>query len=159
MTYSSQDYNSVDAPFFLKDSKYSNINFSNKNNFQNLIDEVNFPLIIKEWFLQKCAINQETYFKEWTFFSLNFIIKRNKIYNENNINIIDLGFTYLGLGWIQVAFYDPKINKIVIRKDGGSNDYDRIENFNKLKTYDFNNNESSYFIISSYNFDDFLKII
>ena len=43
---------------------------------------------------------------------------------------------YYGMGWVIVVFYYIKTGKLYFRMDGGSNGYDRMENFNKLKDLD-----------------------
>lgn len=56
-----------------------------------------------------------------TLFSLKEIIDRSKNYP----NFIDVGLTNKGLGHINVYSFDLKSKKFFVRRDGGSNGYDR----------------------------------
>ena len=132
--YSTPNYKSVEQPFFVKDISNINniivdINLKDKLNTLDLSDE------IKEWFITNKTSSQEIYFNNWTIMSIDSIIKRSNITKKDNIYVTDIAFQYSGLGWIIVAFYDPKLNKINFRYDGGSNNYDRLDNYNKLKKY------------------------
>ena len=40
------------------------------------------------------------------------------------------------MGWVVVAFYYVPDKNIYFRMDGGSNGFDRLENFNRLKNID-----------------------
>ena len=37
------------------------------------------------------------------------------------------------MGWVKVIYYHKNFDKLFIRYDGGSNNYDRLENYNNLK--------------------------
>ena len=137
------NYDSTLAPFF---RPY--INEDEVDNNSTSIADINLELLeklndidlskdIQDFLINNNAIDRELYINNWTFFPINKIIERNKIYEEDSIkNIIDIAFIYMGMGHINVAFYDTKLKKILVRWDGGSNGYDRLENYNKIKLYD-----------------------
>ena len=145
--HSQKGYDSTMAPFFrpyeddnIDDIKSESIipetdftNIDSINNFSSLCDNN----CIQDFFINNKGIDREIYIKEWTFFSIEKILSLDKMYKESNINnIVDLGFIYHGMGWVVVAFYYLPEKKIFFRMDGGANGYDRIENFNRLKSID-----------------------
>ena len=92
---------------------------------------------IQDFFINHNGINREIYLGNWTFLSLQKISDLDRTYRESGISgLVDLGYIYHGLGWIVVAFYYCKTGDIYFRMDGGSNCYDRIANFNRLKSID-----------------------
>jgi hypothetical protein len=66
-----------------------------------------------------------------TFFKLDEIKRRSKSYT----NFIDVAIAYAGMGWVHVLGYHKDSNKYFVRMDGGSNGYDREDNYNKYKDY------------------------
>lgn len=145
--HSKKGYDSTLAPFFrqyidddntdiksdsiIPDTDYTSIDTINL--FINLCDNKD----IQDFFINNKAVDREIYIKEWTFFSIEKILSLNEMYKVSNINnIIDLGYIYYGMGWVIVAFYYITDKKIYARMDGGSNNYDRVENFNNLKKID-----------------------
>ena len=58
---------------------------------------------------------------------------------KDNINIIDIGLKYLGMGYIKVVAYNLTHNYYFYREDGGSSDIDRLYNYNKLLFKDTTN--------------------
>lgn len=101
------------------------------------------------------TINQEIYINDWTFFSIQNILKMNENYKKDNIHTIDFAYKYLGMGHVEVAFYNPKLESIYYRQDGGSNGYDRQINYNNLKKINSNN----FINDKGYTFDIFLHEI
>lgn len=141
---SQKGYDSTLAPFFrqYEDDNINEItnisiipetdlvNIDTINNFSNLCNNKK----IQDFFINNNGIDREIYIKDWTFFSLEKILSLDEMYKLSKINnIIDLGYIYHGMGWVVVAFYCISQEKIYFRMDGGSNNYDRIDNFNKLK--------------------------
>ena len=102
------------------------------------LNNIKVPKDIQDFLINNNAIDKELYIHNWTIFPINKIIERQyNILNKDSIkNIIDIAFTYMGMGHINVAFYNTQLKKILFRWDGGSNCYDRIDNYNKLKLYD-----------------------
>lgn len=144
---SQKGYDSTMAPFFrpyeddntddiksesiIPETEFTNID--SINNFSHLCDNKN----IQDFFINNKGIDREIYIKEWTFFSIEKILSLDEMYKLSNINnIVDLGYIYHGMGWVVVAFYYILDKKIYFRMDGGSNGWDRMENFNRLKNID-----------------------
>ena len=92
---------------------------------------------IQDFYINNNGIDREIYIKHWSLLSLEKILGLDSTYKESGIeNVIDLGYMYHGMGWVIVVFYYIKTGKLYFRMDGGSNGYDRMENFNKLKDLD-----------------------
>lgn len=139
--FSSKNYDSTIQPFFLPNvdndsNENQNISIIEDNNLLLNIEfkELNLEKAITDFYLDNKAHNKEMYIENWTFFSITKILELVKHYANHNINnIIDLGFMYHGMGHVKVVYYNKITEKIYFRMDGGSNDYDRMANFNELK--------------------------
>ena len=142
---SQSGYDSTIAPFFRghvdidrdnveSDSiipEYNIINIDLINRFTDICPDQ----IIQDFLINNKGIDREIYTGEWTILSMQKILDLDTTYRESEIkSIVDLGYVYHGLGWIIVAFYYRNSGKIYFRMDGGSNCYDRLSNFNNLKT-------------------------
>jgi hypothetical protein len=163
--FSPRNHDSTLQPFFLPniDNENQNISIIEDNNLLLNIKfkELNLIKSITDFYLDNEAYNREMYIENWTFFSITKILELVKHYIENNINnIVDLGFIYHGMGHIKVVYYNKITKQIHFRMDGGSNDYDRMANFNELKK--ISNNELAdaggidftYFINNITNFNN-----
>jgi hypothetical protein len=69
----------------------------------------------------------------WTFFSVNDL-KKEKDFNK----MINIGSKYQGMGWYISIAYIPETDNFCFRIDGGSNDYDRLDNYNFYKSDKYN---------------------
>ena len=123
---------------------------------ENKLNQIELLEEIKNFYREIGTTSQEIYINEWILLSIENIIKMSENYKKDNINTIDFAYKYLGLGHVKVAFYDKKFNRILYRHDGGSNGYDREDNFEKLKIYNSNTNDNIYYGLT---FDTFLKEI
>jgi len=75
----------------------------------------------------------EWYLNDLTILSANAVCKRFDLIKEKGqTRVVDFAYTYAGMGHVNVYFYDPVTNTIKIRRDGGSNGYDRADNFRAL---------------------------
>lgn len=151
--FSSRNHDSTRQPFFLPNIDIDANQTQNQNQNQNIsiiednnlllnieFKELNLIKTITDFYLNNEAFNKEMYIENWTFFSITKILELVKHYASHNINnIIDLGFMYHGMGHVKVVYYNKITKKTHFRMDGGSNDYDRIANFNELKK--ISNNE------------------
>ena len=117
---------------------------------------INFPNEIKDFYKEIGTTLQEIYIKEWTFFSIQNIIKMIQNYKKDNFETIDFAFKYLGMGHVKVAFYDTRYETIFYRNDGGSNQYVRENNYINLKNFNNINSLNKYTGIT---FDTFLEEI
>ena len=163
--YGYDDYDSTMAPFF----RQAPNNDLSQNNSTSILENENIDIIndfkllglpknINDFFINNQAFNKEIYINNITFISIKKIINLVKTYKQDSINnIIDLGFIYDGMGWIKVIYYNTKFNKLFFRMDGGSNDYDRLENYNNLKNIskiDIINKINSHY----YDFNEILNL-
>jgi len=126
------DIKSTQQPFFNSSSDKTSLNFvnSDKREIPNIHEKLNRN--IKEIYKYTQSDSQEIYINEWTFMSINEITERyNSIKNQRN-DIIDIAFKYHGLGWVLVLSCDLNNSLLFERLDGGSNGFDREENFLKL---------------------------
>lgn len=164
MLFSPRNHDSTLQPFFLPNiDDDTNISIIEDNNLLLAIEfkELNLIKAIENFYLDNEVYDREIYTENWTFFSITKILELVKHYASHNINnIIDLGFIYHGMGHVKVVYYNKITKKIHFRMDGGSNDYDRIANFNELKK--ISNNETlqadgidfTYFINNISNFNN-----
>lgn len=147
ITNSKRGYDSTMAPFFrqYRDNDIDDIKSESiipETDITSIDTIDNFNTIcnnkeIKDFYINNSGIDREIYLKEWTFFSIEKILSLDQQYKTSNIhNIIDLGYIYHGMGWVVVAFYYVTDKNIYFRMDGGSNGFDRLENFNRLKNID-----------------------
>tara|TARA_Y100000389_G_scaffold60388_1_gene56575 strand:+ start:20 stop:562 length:543 start_codon:yes stop_codon:yes gene_type:complete len=159
--FSSIDYDSTLQFFFIKDVE--NIKLDNSNSafirtndiFCNL-DLENIPDFLLTFYNTINTVNRELYINNWTFLSFNKIIKIKTNYLKDNIKAIDIAFTYIGMGYVLIAFYDIKTKTIKIRFDGGSNGFDREYNYYKLKQF---YNEPNISIVTSETFTTFNELL
>lgn len=70
---------------------------------------------------------------EFTFLSPTEIMERNVF----NGKMFDIFITYLGMGHAIVFYYIPKTGLFSFRQDGGSNDYDRADNYEHYNSESF----------------------
>ena len=162
ISYSNEYYDSTMAPFF-RQAPNNDINNSISIIENNNIDIINnFKMLdldksIIDFFIDHEASNKEIYINQITFFSIKKILDLYEYYKNDNLNnIIDIGFIYLGMGWIKVIYYNSKFNKLFFRMDGGSNGYDRLENYNKMKNLSKIDNIDLINELS-YNFEEILN--
>jgi hypothetical protein len=165
INYSYENYDSTMAPFF-RPAPNNDLSINNtlsiiENNNITIINE--FKLLgleknINDFFLDNEAYNKEIYVNNITFFSIKKILDLYECYKNDDINnIIDIGFTYEGMGWIKVIYYNIKFNKLFIRMDGVSNGYDRLDNYNKMKNMSKIDNIKLINSIA-YNFNEILNL-
>lgn len=168
---SNPEFDSTVQPFFFNDNSCKNIDLieqikiiSNKEQLNSILNNDYFnklPENIKEFYYLFNNINNEIYIHYWTFFSINNILKRyNEFYKKDNIYIIDIAYSYLGMGWIQILSYDPIKEKYIVRDDGGSNGFDREDNYKNLKDYCKNSSiNHNFYKLSFNNFIDYLEYV
>lgn len=159
------NYDSTNEPFFARNIDNNIINTNSISIIDDNIDllnqlkEINLDNNIKEFLIKNNANIKELYINNYTFFSIQKIIELYNNRKKDNVeNIIDICFIYEGMGWVNVAYYNSKFNKIYFRFDGGSNMYDRMENYNNLKNIAKINDEN-LLNINGINFNELLSKI
>jgi len=151
-SFGTSNHNSSDMPFF-RNSASCNESVIDQN-IDEKLDHIEFADEIKNFYRKRQTSTQEYYINCWTFFSIDTILDRKKIIRKDNVITIDLAFTYLGMGHIKVAFYHPKHNKILYRNDGGSNGWDRKDNYKNLINF-----ENNTFLTDGISFKEFIDEI
>lgn len=147
------EWNSNTSPAMIQTSDNKIIK---DDHIENKLHQIELSDEIKNFYREIGTTSQEIYINEWTLLSIENIIKMSENYKKDNINTIDFAYKYMGLGHVKVAFFDNKFNCILYRHDGGSNGYDRNDNFEKLKIYNSNTNDNIYYGLT---FDTFLQEI
>tara|TARA_B100001093_G_scaffold520232_1_gene613825 strand:- start:20 stop:520 length:501 start_codon:yes stop_codon:yes gene_type:complete len=132
---SNEKYITADMPFFMQDTNKIPLT-KDLLNFKK-ITEYNIPnnlnKNIKLLFEILGDANKEVYIGEWTIMSLKQCMERYKYYCDNDqYNVFDIGFRYMGMGHIEVISCDLKTHLLFKRPDGGSNGYDREYNLNNI---------------------------
>ena len=76
---------------------------------------------------------KEIYIHNWTILSLDKALENYNLYcSHNQSKIFDIAYTYMGMGHVKVLSCDLDTHLLFFRPDGGSNGYDRDDNFNNL---------------------------
>ena len=144
-TVSTNDYVSSNKPFFNSDN--------NKQPFQqfnNLFTNSQIPEGLNQNIKNIYEIlgdsKKEIYINEWTIMSLNEALERySYICGQGQTNVFDIGYKYAGMGYIDMLSCDLTNHLLFYRVDGGSNDYDRIDNLNNLIKNGSQNYKTFYF--------------
>jgi hypothetical protein len=133
---SEDNYDSSQQPFFYKNNVNEAMINHNTPEVNKIIENINLPSELNKIYQIIGSCNKEYYFNNWTLLSLN---KANKIYqdlkNNNQDKIFDFAIRYVGMGHIVVASINLEDSGIIYRADGGSNGYEREENYNFIKSY------------------------
>lgn len=127
---SNEGYNSSHEPFFQNDE--------NQGDFQldfSVIEDVpeglnrNIKLIYDILGNSK----KEIYLKNWTIMSLENAMEVYKEYcNNGRKDVFDIGYVYLGMGHIGIISCDLNSHLLFYHRGGGSNGYDREDNFQNI---------------------------
>ena len=140
-TKSQQNWDSTKALFF--QGKIDD-NESNTGNMAFKTDEVNLfleqlPNIPQELnYIYKILgdPNVEFYFKYWTLFSLDKVIKRySAVKSDGQERIVDFAIKNAGFGHCVICAYDISDNNIFYRHDGGSSQWDRELHYDFVQSY------------------------
>jgi hypothetical protein len=76
---------------------------------------------------------KEIYYGPWTIMSIDEALQRyTELCRQGQTQVFDIGYKYGGMGYIDVLSCDLTSHLLFYRVDGGSNDYDRLYNLNKL---------------------------
>ena len=88
----------------------------------------------------------EVYIGDYTFMSLTKCLENYKHYCLNNQHsVFDIAYRYEGMGHITVISCDLNNHLLFERRDGGSNGYDREDNYNELLNYKTGDKKYFYF--------------
>lgn len=128
---SDDNYQSSQKPFFVnKPTKNFTINY-NSIDISKIPEGLNRN--IKSIYQILGDPKKEIYIHNWTILSLDEAINKYNLYcSHNQSKIFDIAYIYMGMGHIKVLSCDLDTHLLFFRPDGGSNGYDREDNFNKL---------------------------
>lgn len=130
---SNESFNSLKEPFFRKDFYAKNFEINKKgiktcpkglnHNIKLIYDILGDP-------------DKEIYLGNWTIMSLNSALESYKNYCENGQSrVFDIGFEYIGMGHIQLISCDLETHLLFYHMGGGSNGWDREENYKNILNY------------------------
>ena len=140
---SNSQYRSTEQIFFTKDDNNNDFEMKFKTNANNYIKEIPIGLNRNIILIYKILNNPdiEIYLGEWVIFSLKQSLEIYEDYcNNNQRNVFDIAFRYRGMGRIEALSCDLNTHLLFLREDGGSNGYERFDNYNKV----INNGSSNY---------------
>lgn len=133
---SRENANCANNPFFAQEFETGKVNLKLAKTTEILENLPSMPTPLKTLYKIVGNPDIEYYFGEWTLVSLSNLQKRlDLILREGNLNVVDFAIKYAGMGHIVVCSYDPDDGKIFFRRDGGSNEHERVARWNFIKTY------------------------
>lgn len=162
-TISSESYDSTQRAFFASNPETDLNIISNENNKienKEIIDLSMLPkglnkniILLYEMFNEK---KKEIYLNNWTIISINKAIDSYNYYCENNqYNVFDIAYQYIGMGHIKVLSCDLTTHLLFVRPDGGSNGWDRDNNFKNLIKNGSSNYKQYFFSDWFFNMKEF----
>ena len=137
---SSDNYRSIDKPFFLEDSNIINFEMNYKD-IGDIPSDLNKNFTMMYNIIGNPAV--EVYINEWTLLSLNEARTQYEDFcDHNQFNVFNIAYRYMGLGHVEVLSCNLYNHLLFLRHDGGSNGYDRAANYNEIlkfehKKYDY----------------------
>lgn len=144
------NYRSTEMPFFAQDLDSNNFTNNIVNNIDSLPEGLNRNMKIF-YKLISCP-GKEFYIGEWTFLSLDEAMEKfNQKVKDGQNNVFDIAYTYLGMGHVEVVACDLESHLLFKRRDGGSNGYDRVDNYKNVIENGSKNSEKFYFSTLFYN--------
>ena len=139
---SDENYDSTLEPFFQKREKNDyELDFKE---LPELPDSLNRHM--KLFYSLVGNPSLEVYIGDWTFMSLNKCLEIYKDYCDNEQKcLFDIAYIYAGMGHIKLIACDLNNHLLIERPDGGSNGYDREDNYKKSLEYETCNIDYLYF--------------
>ena len=143
-TFSTLQTNTVNAPFFNPDiddnATVDRMSMSTKDNsvITEIANKLRLPPALTRIYELLDSDEREFTYHNFTFFTINEMKRRQDIFEKHIMQsaICDLATAYLGMGHIIVLSWDRVNNAFFLRLDGGSNDYDRKDNWDFIREYD-----------------------
>ena len=140
---SKEGYDSTIEPFFMKDD---DINFTEDyKDIPEIPESLNRHIKLMYQIIGNSKI--EIYIDEYTIMSLDKCLETYKNLCDNGQELVfDFGYRYVGMGHIEVISCDLSNHLLFFRDDGGSNGYDREDNYQRLLKYNPGDKNYLYFI-------------
>ena len=147
-------YNSVRNTMFFQNPETHTFKESNtplSSQYLEFMSQYNFPIKLKLFWVILGNENDEIKTQTFTIMNLKQIVKDKDNYN----GFIDIGIHYLGMGHVIVLSLDKVTGGLFLRRDGGSNGYERahyLKYYKNKKPYkNFKNN--------IFKMDDIMKVL
>ena len=147
---SSENYDSTEQPFFMGNKANDfKVHYKSPLNIPHKLNR-NITLIYNIL----GDPTKEIYIGEWTIFSFNKAMEHyNALCKDGQSNVFDIGYKYEGMGHITVIACDLETHLLFYRPDGGSNGYDRMDNYNNVIKKSTSEYDKFYFSKWFYNID------
>ena len=105
-------------------------------NIETMMSKLPLSEELKQLYHTICAQDKECVINDWCILSLNDVCSDYELMREYTDNkIIDFARLYIGMGHYYMCAYDSNTYSYFVRRDGGSNGYDREINFNFFCNY------------------------
>lgn len=105
-------------------------------NIETMISRLPLSEELKQLYHMIGTQDKECVINDWCILSLNDVCNDYELMREyTDNNIVDFARLYIGMGHYYMCAYDSKTKSYFLRRDGGSNTYDRELNFNFFCNY------------------------
>lgn len=139
---SDENYDSTIEPFFMKRGNDDYV--MNYKDLPELPESLNRH--IKIFYTLVGNPDIEVYIGDYTFMSLTKCLENHRDYCKNDqTSVFDIAYRYEGMGHVTVISCDLNNHLLFERRDGGSNGYDREDNYKALLNYKTGDKKYFYF--------------
>jgi len=139
---SDENYDSTKEPFYMKGD--NNDYVMNYKDLPQLPKSLNRH--IKIFYTLVGNPDVEVYIGDYTFMSLTKCLENYNEYCDNDqYSVFDIAYRYEGMGHITVISCDLNNHLLFERRGGGSNEYDREDNYKDLLNYKTGSKKYFYF--------------
>jgi len=139
---SGENYDSTKEPFYMKEDNDDYI--MNYKDLPQLPQSLNRH--IKIFYTLIGNPDVEVYIGDYTFMSLTKCLENYNEYCDNDqYSVFDIAYRYEGMGHITVISCDLNNHLLFERRDGGSNGYDREDNYQRSLEYNTGDKDYLYF--------------
>ena len=93
---------------------------------QALAERLHLPPAVKYAYLHVADPTREFTAQGWTWMGVDAVEQRVDLYEQHGqLRLADLAFRSVGMGHVEVLALDRSSGRVVVRHDGGSNDWER----------------------------------
>ena len=108
----------------------------NPTQLNTLQEYAQFPDVLYNMYHLLDSNKREFTYNTFVFFSIDEVLERHEGFiRANQKNICDIACKYYGLGHVIVLSWNKAARCFMLRRDGGSNDHDRINNYQFIINY------------------------
>jgi len=147
MYFKADTITTSNTPFYQINDNYTidnSLKIPLKKKHKQFLENNNIPYVLKDIY-NVIGIDIELKINDITFMSLGEILEKN-IYDK----FVYIGYSYDGMGWINMIAIDKNNGLIFRRMDGGSNGYDREHNHNSNLIYNPSDDNELHKYLSIY---------